>query len=234
MKFKTKISKTIEGKHYLKNKCLEELIENYSFLDLFFLLLRNDLPQEKEKKFLESILIASVEHGISTPSIFVPRIVASVGNPFNTALAASILSTGNNHGGAIEKLSYILKSGKSAAEIVRELDVIPGFGHQVYKQEDPRAKAIFKKAKELGFAGKYFELVFEIEKELEKKKGKKIPLNIDGAIAAGILELGFSPEISNFFFVFPRLLGATAHILEEFEQGNKYYRLQETDIEYED
>ena len=92
---------------------------------------------------------------------------------------------------------------------------------------------MYKKTKELGFSQKFFDLAFDIEKEIEERKGKKIPLNIDGAMAAVILELGFPWQVGKAMFIIPRLLGMTAHVLEEMEQGNSYHRLEKEDIKEE-
>lgn len=234
MKFKTKISKTTEGTHTIHGHDLLELIQRHSFSDVIFLLLRGDLPSGKEKALLEAMLVASVENGIEAPSIFVPRIVAASGNNFHTALAAGMLAIGEKHGGAAEKAALLFSSGKSAKEIVESVSVIPGFGHKIYKDEDPRAKALYEKAKELGFSCKFFDLAYGIGKELAEKKEKKIPLNIDGALAAGMLELGFDPRLGKALFLISRIVGMSAHVLEELKQGNSYYRLEEGDVEYEE
>ncbi|MCP6717984.1 MAG: citryl-CoA lyase [Patescibacteria group bacterium] len=235
MKFRTKISQTKDGKHLIRGHELVELIKNHSFSEMIFLLVRGDLPKENEKQLLESILVAAVENGISPPSIFIPRIVASTGNSFNTALASGVLAIGEKHGGAVEKAAQVFGSGKSAEDIVRDFQerkkFIPGFGHKVFKREDPRARAIFEKAKALELSSPYFELAYNIERKIEENKGKKIPLNIDGAMAAGMLQLGFNWKSGKAFFIISRLVGMTAHVLEEFEQGNRYYRLEKEDIE---
>ncbi len=214
-----------------------ELISKNSFSEAVFLLLKGNLPDEKEKALLEALLVAPVENGIESPSIFMPRIVASTGNDFHTALAAGVLAIGEKHGGAGEAAAQMLISPRTAKEIVEEClalkKTLPGFGHKVYKEEDPRATALYKKAKELGFACKYFDLAYEMEKEFEAQKGKKIPLNIDGALAAGMLELGFDPRLGKALFLISRMVGMSAHILEEFDQNNSYHRLEESDVKYD-
>ena len=151
----------------------------------------------------------------------------------HTALAAGALAIGENHGGAAEKCAYLLQSGKSAQEI-SEQSMIPGFGHKIYKEEDPRATVIYNMAKELGFSCKSFELAYEIESVLSEKKGKKIPLNIDGAIAAAMIELKLDWRLGKALFLIPRLVGAAAHVLEEYEQNNSYHRLGEGDVSHEE
>ena len=235
MEFKTKISKTKDGKHSIKGNDIVDLIEKRSFVEMIFLLIKGEFPKKEEAELLNSILVAAVENGVAAPSIFISRTVASTGNSMNTALAAGVLSIGEKHGGAVEQIAKILYQGKSAKEIVQDFEGkrIPGFGHKIYKEEDPRTTAIYKKAKELNFSCNSFELAYEIEKEMEEKKGKKIPLNIDGAMAAALLELGFPAEAGKAMFILPRIVGMTAHILEELEQGGSYHRLEEKDIKEE-
>lgn len=231
MEFRTNISKTENGVHSIRGSDLIELIEKRSFVEVLFLLLRGNFPSTQEKELAESMLVASVENGIEAPSLYVPRVVAASGNSFHTALASGMLAIGEKHGGAAEKAAGMLSSGKSSGAIAEEYKIIPGFGHKIYKDGDPRAQALYKKAKSLGFACTFFDLAFAVEKELEKKKGKKLPLNIDGAIACCMLELGFDVKLGKALFLISRIVGMSAHVLEEYQQGNSYYRLDEKDIE---
>ena len=231
MKFKTDISTTKDGKHLIRGHDVVDLIKNHTFTETIFLLLRGDLPEKREAELLESMLIASLENGIEAPSLYVPRIVAASGNDFHTALAAGMISIGEKHGGAAEKAAELFASGKTAQAIVDEHKIIPGFGHKIYKDEDPRTTALFEKAKALGFSLQHFNLAHEIEQALAAKKGKKLPLNIDGALACCMLELGFSPKLGKALFLISRIVGMSAHVLEEYQQGNSYYRLEESDIE---
>src|SRR3989344_4651271 len=219
MNFHTRISKTEQGKHLIYGYDMLDLMQKHSFAETMMLLWRGNLPTEKEAKLLEMLLVAATENGIESPSVFVPRISASTGNSMHAALAAGALAIGENHGGAAEKCAYLLQSGKSAQEI-SEPSMIPGFGHKIYKEEDPRATVIYNMAKELGFSCKSFELAYEIESVLSEKKGKKIPLNIDGAIAAAMIELKLDWRLGKALFLIPRLVGAAAHVLEEYEQNN--------------
>lgn len=237
MDFHTNISKTTDGQHFIRGVALTELIEKHSFIEAIFLLLRGNLPTANEAKLLDAALAAAVENGIEAPSVFVPRVSAASGNSFHAALAAGILAIGEHHGGAGEKAAQIFSSGKSAKEIVDEYEAakkfIPGFGHKIYKTEDPRAAALYRKAKELGFSCKAFEFAYEIERELEQRKGKKLPLNVDGAQAACMVELQFDWRLGKALFLIARIVGMSAHVLEEMRQNNSFYRLGENDVHYE-
>ena len=209
----------------------EEAINKHSFIETRLLLWRGKLPDKPEAELLNAILVSAVEHGVEPPSVFVPRVVASVGNPMHVALASGLLATGTRHGGAIQAAAEMLASQDAPADIVaRALDTkkpIPGLGHQVYKDVDPRAEAIYNKANQLKFKCKYFQKAYEIEKEFKKQKGKHIPLNIDGAMAAGMLELKLDPKLAEAVFLLSRLVGMAAHVKEEQEQNNPYYRLSD-------
>lgn len=200
-----------------------------SFSDTIFYLWRGKFPKPREKKLLDAILVAAAEHGVESPSTYIPRVVTSVGNPMHVALASGMLAIGTRHGGAIAGSAQLLASSEKAAGIVRRYlknkTPLPGLGHRVYKDVDPRAEAIFNVAKKLKFKNQYFKKAYQIEKEFEKQKGICIPLNIDGAMAAGLLELGFDPRLSEAFFLLSRFIGMAAHVKEEQAQNNPYYRL---------
>lgn len=224
------------GELYVKGKGLSSLIEERSFTEVIFLLLKGNLPNKKETAILDAILVAMCEHGIAAPSTFVARTAISTGNPFNSALAAGILAIGDWHGGAIEKCAYYLQSGKSAKTIVenvlKDSGRMSGYGHKIYKDIDPRTQIIIKKAKKLEFYGKYFILALEIENELHSQTEKKLPFNIDGAVAAVMLELGVDWRLGKALFALGRLPGLIAHTYEELTREKPYRRLEESDIEY--
>ena len=80
----------------------EELIDNISFSEMVYLLLKGELPSFKEAKILNHILISFCDHGVTPPSTQTSRLIASSGSPLNVSLAGGLLSFGKNHAGAIE------------------------------------------------------------------------------------------------------------------------------------
>lgn len=224
------ISSNKNGEHFIRGKSLASLVKKATVADMVMLLWNGKLPTKNQRALLDTILVAMTEHGVESPSTFVPRISASTGNQMNAALATSALAVGTKHGGAIEAAAYILNSKESAADIVRrylsEKKTIPGFGHRIYKEEDPRAAVIFKRAKQLKFKCEYFKKAYDIQKELKKQKGIQLPLNIDGAAAAAICELRIDPAYGMALFIIPRMIGAAAHIVEEQQTQKGYRRLE--------
>ncbi len=229
MEFKTNISKTEREGHAIYGNKVTDLMQHNSFTDVVFLLYSGRLPHDRERALLDAMLISAAEHGVETPSLYMPRVSVASGNSVHVGMAAGILGIGEAHSGAGEAAAEMLMRNETAQELVEEYVTkkihMPGFGHRVYKDEDPRATLIFTKAKDLGVSLQLFEKAYAIEAELEKAKGKKLPLNIDGAFAAAVLALGMKPEAAKALFVFARVAGMGAHAIEELEQANGYRRL---------
>ena len=229
MKHQTNISNSEGGEHEIYGHKVIGLMMQYSFVDTVFLLYAGKLPTDGERALLDAMLTASAEHGIEAPSLYTPRISVASGNSVHVGMAAGILAIGEAHGGAGEASARVLAASESPEEIVsrfeKEGKFIPGFGHKIYKEEDPRATIIYTKAKEGNVSLDAFEKAYAIEALLEKQKGKKLPLNIDGAFAAGVLSLGMNPSAAKALFVFGRVAGMGAHAIEESIQKNGYWRL---------
>ncbi len=236
-KWKTSIAGIIDGEGYIHGYKVTELIDKVKFTDAIWLELKGELPTEKEKAMLDSILISTIDNGMGPPSTTNARNSASAGNPMQASVAAGVLGIGEFHGGAIEECARLLQLGLSAEKLVEKVlgsgDRIPGFGHKVYKDEDPRATRIFAKAKSLGFFGEYCELAKAVESTLEQKKGKKIVINVDGAIAAVISDMGFDYRLGKGFFIIGRVVGLIAHIFEELVREKPFRRISENEIEYD-
>lgn len=213
-----------------------DLLSERNFVDLVFLLWRGKFPSRVETRMFNTMLVAAAEHGLEVPSTFTARTVASCGVSISTAIGAGILAIGERHGGAVEKLAYYLQSDDLAEKIVgrtlKNKEHLAGFGHKVYKTGDPRVKELFSQAKKNKLHGKYVKKALELERELERQSRRLIPLNIDGALGALMLELGFNWRLGKAVFILARVAGIAAHTLEEIDNGKSYRRLSEEDIEY--
>lgn len=235
-KWKTSISGIVDGETLIHGYKITDLIDQVSFTDAIWLELKGELPNEKERAMLDGILISTIDNGMGPPSVTNARNSASSGNPMQAAVAAGVLGVGEFHGGAIEECAHLLQMGLTAEKLVEKVissgDRIAGFGHKVYTT-DPRATQIFEKAKDLGFYGEHCELAQAVEKVLEEKKGKKIPINVDGAIAAVVSDMGFDWRLGKGFFIIGRVVGLVAHIFEEMVREKPYRRISEGEIEYD-
>ena len=219
----TSITKTGAGELRVRGYDITQMIGRLSFAQTVFLILKGELPNESEARMIEGMLISSIDHGITPPSNLAARTVMSGGNSLNTAVAAGIMTIGDSHGGAIEQCARILQesvtAGKDAATVVAEAKAvklrIPGFGHRIHAR-DPRTETLFALADECGFTGPHIELARGIMEELERGSDKKLPVNVDGAIAAIISEMGFDWRLGKGFFIIARTPGLVAHVFEEW------------------
>ncbi len=244
MKFKTSVSKLKDDDVIIRGESLSSLIKTLSFSDAIFVLLAGRRPTATESSVFSALLVAIVDHGMGTTSSLTTRFVMSGGNPLNTAVGGGILALGDYHGGAIENAMLQLKSipvGEGQLEgvasqyvqrAIREKNTIFGYGHKVYKERDPRTVTLLALCDRLGYASPYLELAKHFEMALEKEKGRKICLNIDGLIAAILLEMGFPPSLGKGIFIIGRAPGLVAQAVEEHDTERPVRRLDESEIEY--
>jgi citryl-CoA lyase len=241
-KWKTAITQHVGHETYIRGYRLLDLVGNLSFAQAIYLILKGELPTEKESKIMEAMLVSVIDHGIAPPSAIAARAVASGGNSLNVGVAAGVLAFGSAHGGALEDamkfLQESVKSGRNVKEIVKEYlenkKPIPGYGHRYYKDFDPRTKRLMDIAKELGFYGPHCKFAEEVEEEICRQKGKRLVLNVDGAIAAVASEMGFDWRLGKGFFIIGRVPGLVAHVYEELTTEKPFSKRldEETEVEY--
>ena len=247
MKWNTKITK-VEPNHLVtRGYRQDELIGNKPFAHIVYLLLKGNLPSDEHGIMMDAILSSCIDHGVTPPSSIASRTVASGGVPLPTAVAAGILSIGDAHGGAIEKGAKFFQEGikrmkekglnftEIAEILVKESKDnkrrILGFGHRIHTS-DPRTKRLFYIAEKMNIIGDHISLSIAIEKSLEKSVGKKLPINVDGAIAAIISDMGFDWRLGKAFFLIGRAAGLTAHVYEEQTEFKPMRKFCDIDCEY--
>ena len=242
-KWQTAITDIGPGKIHVRGYEIAEMMGELSFAQAVFLILRGELPDKKQSRMMEAILVSSIDHGASPPSALGARTVMSGGNALNAAVAGGVLVIGDTHGGAIEQSARILqewakKDGsveKLASGLMADLRVskkrIPGFGHRLH-DTDPRTVKLFEIAASLAFSGRHTELAKAVERELEKTGGRKLPINVDGAIAAVISDMGFDWRLGKGFFIISRVPGLIAHAYEEMTAQKPMRNLGNTNYEY--
>ncbi len=199
---------------------LLKIASTRSFADMIFETLSGQKPSKPESVLFETILNISIDHGPDTPSAIEVIKNAKEGKLITQSVAAGILQISDYHGGAIEpamELFYkIKKENLEPKMVVREylsLDKrIPGFGHRIYTV-DPRSQLLFKLAKEKGISEEYIKLSEEIVNELKIAKGKDLPVNIDGSIAAILCAFDWPKELGKAVFVIARTPGLCGQYL---------------------
>lgn len=243
-KWKTSITEIEPGKIRIKGYDITDIMEKLTYAEAVYLILKGELPTKAEAELMNAILVSSIDHGATPPSVLGTRTVMSGGNSLNAAVAGGILVIGDTHGGAIEQSAKIMQewavkgndADKLADELVEWLKEnkirMPGFGHRLHKI-DPRTGKLFEIAEKNGFKGQHIDLCKSIEKKLEEKLGKQLPVNVDGAIAAVISDMGFDWRLGKGFFIISRTPGLVAHAIEEKTRERPMRKLGPLPFEYD-
>lgn len=218
---------------------MEQLIGQVSFVDMVWLMLREQRPTEAQRRLLEAALVSAVDHGPQAPSIAAARMAATCGVGLNNAVATGVNLLGDVHGGAGQQCMELLAgledeiSGgadpDSAAErIVAEhrnaRRPVPGFGHRFHPR-DPRRDPLLALAGEAAEAGEISGRALRagtaLEAALARGRSRPVPMNIDGATAIIYRELGFAAELGRGLFVLSRSVGILSHAWEEKSAGTR-------------
>ncbi len=176
-------------------------------------------------KAIDSYWISAAEHGMNA-STFTARVVASTGADCAAALSSAVGAlSGPLHGGApsrvLQMLSEVEESGDADAWVKQALDRgdrLMGFGHRVYRAEDPRARVLRRTARELG--APRFEAAEALERaalaELAARKPDRVLATNVEFWSAVVLDLAEVPsELFTSMFTCARVAGWSAHILEQ-------------------
>lgn len=216
---------------------LSDLIPRLTYSEMVFLVFRGTTPAESERRMLDALLVSLTEHGIS-PSTMIVRTLASCGTPIQAGLAGGIMSIADWHGGACERLAEILATasddhGRDQAALRASLAAtvakyrasrtpMEGFGHPQHRDGDPRARQLLELAAELEVAGSHCAVMQILGDELSASLSRPMPANVNGAVAAIVLDLGFPWQSVRGFVIAPRTLGLAAHYVEELQQGGRW------------
>ncbi len=216
---------------WLRGRAIGPLMRAATFTDVIALVHFGRLPSPGERRLLDAILIGVIDHGAGAPSCAAARLAAS-GNrqSISAAIAAGLLAIGDDHGGAGSNCMELIAQGLTAAKsegvtpaaaaqrtvdaAVRDKRRLPGLGHRVHTT-DPRVKVLFDMARAEGVAGDGIVFMEALEAEA-RTRIKPLPMNIDGALAAVLHDLGFTPPAGRFLFIVGRVAGLTAEVAEEY------------------
>jgi citrate synthase len=207
-----------------------DLMGRVSFSEFFFLLVTGREPNEKQRFFLDLLLVAIAEHGL-TPTVQASRMTYDADPAcLQAAVAAGILGCGTVVLGTAELCARVLVEARSrvnagtapveaARAVAREIrarkEKMPGFGHPLHHPVDPRTDRIFELAAREAVAGPYVELAEHFRSAVAEAWGKPMPMNVSMAIAAVLLDVDFPPAIVKGIPLLARTAGLIAHLAEE-------------------
>jgi citrate synthase len=194
----------------------------------FLWMMTGERPSETAVKTMDMCLVLHAEHELNA-STFAARVIAATLADVHSAITGAIGALkGPLHGGANEGVMRLLlkidKAGADPAEYVRNMlaakQKISGFGHRVYKTEDPRATHLREMSEKLGRDSgnpKWYEMSRAIE--LYINSDKKLNANVDFYSASTYATLGIDIDLYTPIFAISRIAGWAAHVIEQLDDN---------------
>ena len=216
----------------------EDLLGKVGFGELAFWLVALRRPTAGELRVFEAVLVALADHGF-TPTVIAARLTLT-GAPESVqgAMAAGLLGGGSRFLGATEDTGRFL--ARALADHRSELPAddrgwddlaraaigaeraagrhVPGLGHPVHKNGDPRTPVLMRIAREEGVFGPHLQLVDAVGRVHSEVLGRSLPVNGAGICGAVLCDLGFPVDILRGFALLARAAGLLGHLAEEMRQ----------------
>ena len=208
----------------------EDIVGKITFSQMTFLMLTGRMPTEGQTRMVDALLTILVEHGMVSSIVAARLTYHTAPEAIQAAVATAILGAGSVHLGSSEWCARMLQEALPprtneadldavAAAVVKRYEErkqrIPGIGHRTHAEGDPRADRLFQIARETEVYGRYCDLLERVARAAEARLGRRLPVNVTGAIAAVASDLGLPWPMSKAFAIIGRTLGAMAHIGEE-------------------
>ena len=205
---------------------VEDVIGKLDFTSYFWLLVTGEQPSERQLFFANAVLAAIAEHGL-VPSVVAARITyAAAPEAFQGAVAAGLLGCGSVVLGSAEAagrfLHELVAGGadprEAAAALRAEKKAIPGFGHPLHAGGDPRANLLLRLAAEHEAEGEHIRALRAVEAAIPDVLGRSLPINVNGAIPAVMLDVGFPLQALKGISLLARTASLIGHLQEESER----------------
>jgi len=211
-----------------KGKPLIEPDQKLSHAANFLYQLTGHVPSATAERAFDIALILHADHELNA-STFAARVVAATLSDMHSAITAAVGALkGPLHGGANEAVFRILEAidsgGSQPVDYVKGMlaqkKKIPGFGHRVYRTEDPRATHLRTMSRDLGASSgnpKWYEMSHQIEEYVVREK--KLNANADFYSASTYHTLGIDIDLFTPVFAVSRISGWSAHVMEQLEDN---------------
>lgn len=212
-----------------------DLMGKVGFGELAFWLVAMRRPTPSETRVFESVLVALADHGFTPTAIAARLTYLSAPDSLQGALAAGLLGGGSRFLGVTEDCALFLHEvlaahdgdlpdddagwdalALGAVSEAREAGrYVPGLGHPVHKEEDPRTPVLLAIADEEGLRGSHLRLFEAVGRVHEQVLGRRLPLNGAGVCGAALADLGLPVEMLRGFALLARAAGLLGQLAEE-------------------
>lgn len=211
-----------------------QIIGRMDFTSYFWLLVTGNTPSDDQRFMADAVLTAIAEHGL-VPSVVAARMTyAAAPEAMQGAVAAGLSGCGSVVLGSAEVAGRFLAelvaaaatdgTGFEKAVADRLADhrtakrAIPGFGHPQHSGGDPRAHRLLALADERGLSGLHVTALRAVKAGLPAAFGRDLPINVNGAIPAVMLDAGFPLPALKGISLLARTASLIAHLREESER----------------
>ncbi|OLT18914.1 citryl-CoA lyase [Serinicoccus sp. CUA-874] len=214
-----------------------ELMGEVTFGELAYWLLTLQRPTRQQGRLFEAVLLGLADHGFTPTAIAARLTYLSAPDAIQGALASGLLGGGSRYLGVTEDTGRFLRAvvadldevptdeagwdevALAAVRAQREKGTfVPGLGHPVHKQGDPRTPRIIEIAREEGQYGTNLALFEAIGRVHEQVLGKRLPLNGAGVSGAALADLGIPTELLRGTVLLARCAGLLGHVAEEIRR----------------
>jgi citrate synthase len=213
----------------------DDLMGRVGFGELAFWLVAQRRPTSSEVRVFEAVLVALADHGFTPTAIAARLTYLSAPESLQGALAAGLLGGGSRFLGVTEDTGRFLAEAiaKRAGELPQddqgwdelalaavsqarqERRLVPGLGHPVHKEQDPRTPVLIRIADEEGLRGPHLRLFEAVGRVHPRLLGRTLPLNGAGVCGAALADLGFPVEMLRGFSLLARAAGLLGQLAEE-------------------
>ncbi|MEU8242583.1 citryl-CoA lyase [Actinoplanes missouriensis] len=206
-----------------------DLMGKVGFGELAFWLVAGRRPNPGEVRLFEAVLVALADHGFTPTAIAARLTYLSAPDSLQGALAAGLLGGGSRFLGVTEDCGRFLADVLAAADsddydslalrAVQEARAakrfVPGLGHPVHKEQDPRTPVLIAIATEEGLYGPHLRLFEAIGRVHPQVLHRTLPLNGAGVCGAALADLGLPVDLLRGFALLARAAGLLGQIAEE-------------------
>ncbi|MEV1332149.1 citryl-CoA lyase [Micromonospora costi] len=227
-----------------------DLMGTVGFGELAYWLVAGRRPTRGEVRVFETVLVALADHGFTPTAIAARLTYLSAPEALQGALAAGLLGGGSRFLGVTEDCGRFLADTLAQAGEVTDYDalaldavtrarrerrLVPGLGHPVHKEQDPRTPALIRIADEEGLRGPHLRLFEAIGRVHPQVLGRTLPLNGAGVCGAALADLGLPVDLLRGFALLARAAGLLGHLAEERRRplGMRIYQTVDRNAVYE-
>jgi citrate synthase len=206
-----------------------ELVGEVSYTRMLYLLLCRRLPTDIEAEILDACLVMLMEAGLNASSVVTRVTAAARPGQAQAAIAAGLLTVGERFVGSSQACGDILAAAPAdpgelrdyCHAVVERLHragmPVPGFGHGTHRGVDPRAQRLMQIAAGTGIGATQLDALRCLGAAVNDVLGRRLVINVTGAIAALLLGIGIPPQALTAVAVVSRCGGLAAHAVEEAE-----------------